>query len=206
MTATETDTSFLTAQVLEAFEALTDEAEAGSFEGTLRLSAVRHWLEGRLETPVGGDRPITGAVTVSAMMPMRSVPFRVIALVGMDDGAFPRRPVRHGFDPTHRRPRLGDRDARDEDRHLFLEALLSARDHLLVTYTGRDVRTNEALPPSGVVHELLNVIENGWPTADGDDSGLVRQHPPKVGAREAGGPERRAAVAAHLVGKYRRPP
>ena len=192
LTVTEADTSFLTAQVLEAFEALAAEAEAGGFEGTLRLSAVRHWLEGRLEAPVGGDRPITGAVTVSAMMPMRSVPFRVIALVGMDDGAFPRRPVRHGFDPTHRHPRLGDRDARDEDRHLFLEALLSARDHLLVTYTGRDVRTNEELPPSGVVHELLGVLQRGWPAADGGAPSPPRQHPLQPfspGPFALGGPE-----------------
>ena len=177
VTVTEADTSFLTAQVLEAFEALATEAETGGFEGPLRLSAVRHWLEGRLEAPGGGDRPITGAVTVSAMMPMRSVPFRVIALVGMDDGAFPRRPVNHGFDPTQRHPRLGDRDARDEDRHLFLEALLSARDHLIITYTGRDVRTNEALPPSGVIHELLDVLERGWPSAEEAAPPLVRQHP-----------------------------
>lgn len=177
LTATDAEMSFLSAQVQDALEQFASEAAAGGFDGRLRLSAVRHWLEGRLENPAGGDRPITGAVTVSAMQPMRSVPFRVIALIGLDDGIFPRTPAVHGFDPTHRPPRMGDRSPRDEDRHLFLEAILSARRHLILTYTGRDDRTNEALPPSGVVHELRDVLERGWPSLSAARHTLHRDHP-----------------------------
>jgi exodeoxyribonuclease V gamma subunit len=205
LTATDADSSFLTGQVQETINQLASDAEAGGFDGPLRLSAVRHWLAGRLEKSVGGDRPITGAITVSAMQPMRSVPFRVIALVGMDDANFPRGVPRHGFDPTQQHPRLGDRNPRDEDRHLFLEAILSARSHFIITYTGHDDRTNESRPPSGVVHELMRVLEQGWPEI-GD---LTRHHPlqpfsARLFTADPTGPEppygeANAALAAQII-------
>ena len=69
---------------------------------------------------------------------MRSIPFRVVALVGMCDGAFPRQSRSPGFDLIARSPRRGDRSLRDEDRYLFLEAILSARDCLYLSYVGTE--------------------------------------------------------------------
>jgi exodeoxyribonuclease V gamma subunit len=90
---------------------------------------------------------------------MRSIPARVIWLLGMDDGAFPRKPQPEPFDLIARRWKLGDRSVREDDRYVFLEALLSARDRLCISYLGRSHLNNQAAPPSVVVSELLDYIE-----------------------------------------------
>ena len=75
-------------------------------------------------------------------MPMRSVPHRVVCLLGLDDGAFPAQGPRDGDDLMLADPHVGERDPRSEDRQLLLDALLAATERLIVTYTGNDERTN----------------------------------------------------------------
>jgi exodeoxyribonuclease V gamma subunit len=110
---------------------------------------------------------------------MRTVPFRVVALVGMSDGVFPRvvRPL--AFDHLTRAPRPGDRTPRDDDRYLFLEAILSARERLLITYAGHSITDNGELPPSVVVSELIDAIDAAARTPDGGAAGaaVVHHHP-----------------------------
>jgi exodeoxyribonuclease V gamma subunit len=91
------------------------------------------------------------------MVPMRSLPFRLVCLLGLDDGALPRRTPAAGFDLISQKPRRGDRARRLDDRYLLLEILLSARDGLYLSYVGRDPRDNAELPPSVLVSELLDV-------------------------------------------------
>jgi exodeoxyribonuclease V gamma subunit len=108
----------------------------------------------------------TGHLTVCTLMPMRSVPHRVVCLLGLDDGAFPRRTARDGDDLILDDPHIGDRDPRAEDRQLLLDALLAATDTLVITYTGNDERTNVLRPPAVPVGELLDVIEATVSSAD----------------------------------------
>ncbi len=108
----------------------------------------------------------TGHLTVCTLQPMRSVPHRVVCLLGLDDGAFPRHTPRDGDDLILDDPHVGDRDARREDRELLLDALLAAGDRLIVTYTGADERTNTPQPPAVPVGELLDVVDA---TARGED-------------------------------------
>ena len=89
---------------------------------------------------------------------MRSVPHRVVCLLGLDDGTFPRKAPRDGDDLMLADPHVGDRDSRTEDRQLLLDALLAATDRLIITYTGNDERTNIARPPAVPVGELLDVV------------------------------------------------
>src|SRR5580698_9676778 len=102
----------------------------------------------------------TGHLTVCTLVPMRSIPHRVVCLLGLDDGSFPRHIERDGDDLTAQDPRVGDRDVRSEDRQLLLDALLSAREHLVITYSGRDERSNLHRPPAVPVGELLDVIDH----------------------------------------------
>ena len=90
-------------------------------------------------------------------MPMRSVPHRVVCLLGLDDGAFPRKAPRDGDDLMLDDPHVGERDPRSEDRQLLLDALLAATERLIITYTGNDERTNTPRPPAVPVGELLDV-------------------------------------------------
>ena len=106
---------------------------------------------------------------------MRSVPHRVVCLLGLDDAAFPRKAPRDGDDIMLADPHVGDRDPRPEDRQMLLDALMAASDRLIVTYSGNDVRTNTPRPPAVPVGELLDVIAR---TVQGDvrEQVLVR-HP-----------------------------
>ena len=114
----------------------------------------------------------SGAVTFAEMQPMRAIPFRVICLIGMNDHAFPRQTFPPGFHliPHTRRP--GDRESGKDDRYIFLEALLSARNAFIVTYTGQSQQDNAQLPPSVLVSELLDTLEYSFRF----DSGPVREH------------------------------
>ena len=101
----------------------------------------------------------TGHLTVCTLMPMRSVPHRVVCLLGLDDGAFPRKASRDGDDLMLADPRVGERDPRSEDRQLLLDALLAATERLMITYTGNDERTNTRRPPAVPVGELLDAVD-----------------------------------------------
>jgi exodeoxyribonuclease V gamma subunit len=101
----------------------------------------------------------TGHLTVCTLMPMRSVPHRIVCLLGLDDDAFPRRAPRDGDDLMLEHPHIGERDPRSEDRQLLLDALLAAREQLIVTFTGNDERTNTRRPPAVPIGELLDAVD-----------------------------------------------
>lgn len=119
---------------------------------------------------------MTGGVTFCAMLPMRSIPFRVIAMIGMNDTVFPRRDRSSGFDLINAKPLPGDRSLRNEDRYLFLESLISARELLHVSYIGQGERDNAVYPPSVLVSELLDYLHNGLPERERESSLLVTKH------------------------------
>jgi len=133
--------------------------EAGANATELTLPEIRALLAGRLQGRPTRANFRTGHLTVCTLMPMRSVPHRVVCLLGMDEGVFPRKSPRDGDDIMLRDPHVGDRDPRSEDRQLLLDALLSATDRLIVTYTGNDERTNAVRPPAVPVTELLDVVD-----------------------------------------------
>jgi exodeoxyribonuclease V gamma subunit len=103
-------------------------------------------------------RFLGGGITFCSMKPMRPLPFKVVAILGMADGEFPRNVKPPSFDLMQTYYRHGDRSARLDDRYLFLELLLSARNRLIVTYIGEDVKTGRARPMSPVVAELLEFL------------------------------------------------
>jgi exodeoxyribonuclease V gamma subunit len=109
-----------------------------------------------------GSGFLRGGVTFCSLRPMRAIPHRVVCILGLDDGAFPRHERPPGFDLTASQPRPGDRTRREDDRHLFLEALLSARDTLYVSWCGQSPHDNSALPPSVVVSELLEHLARAF--------------------------------------------
>jgi exodeoxyribonuclease V gamma subunit len=132
------------------------------------FSVIRYHLGKTLETKEQGLGFITGGVTFCAMLPMRSIPFRTICILGMNSNAYPRQGQTPGFDLMAKNPRPGDRSRRNDDRYLFLEALISARDTLYISYTGRSIRDNKLIQPSVLVCELLDYIEAGFGCGAGD--------------------------------------
>lgn len=142
--------------------------EVSGFEGAVALDLVRWTLAGSLEEEGFGQGFITGGVTFCSMLPMRSIPFRVLCLMGMNENAFPRQSKPPEFDLISKSPRMGDRSLRNEDRYLFLEAILSARERMIISYTGQSSRDNSLIPPSVLVSELLDYV-NAHYVREGSD-------------------------------------
>ncbi len=163
LTETTGDAAWLTRRVREALGDLAAEADVARSERLVSIGAVQEALLRRFEVASTAHHGAGGAITFCGMVPERAVPYRVVCLLGLDEGSFPRVGSRPAFDLLPQHPRVGDRNTRDEDRYLLLEALLSARDHLLVLYAGRDVRTNDPLPPAVPVSELFDALDATWP-------------------------------------------
>jgi exodeoxyribonuclease V gamma subunit len=141
-------------------------ADQADFAEAVPLAVARSaWLEA-LKVPKLEQRFRAGGVTFCTLMPMRAIPFQMVCLLGMNDGDYPRRSPRADFDllglPGMARP--GDRSRRDDDRQLMLEALLSARRVLYVSWSGRSVRDNSEQPPSVLVSQLRDEIDALWGT------------------------------------------
>lgn len=141
----------------------------------LRLADVRSMLASRLAGRPTRANFATGDLTVCTMVPMRSVPHRVVALLGLDDGVFPRGTGIDGDDILSRDPCLGERDPRSEDRQLLLDAVMAAGDHLLVFYTGADPVTGAVRPPAIPLNELIDVLT--VMTGPAAIDGVVTRHP-----------------------------
>ncbi|MDD2271451.1 MAG: exodeoxyribonuclease V subunit gamma [Desulfuromonadaceae bacterium] len=173
---TETCASMLLADVndsggpLVVDKALNTLREASSlygFKQPLAFDAVRDHLTEAVARSGSGYGFMGGAVTFCAMLPMRSIPMRVVWLAGMSDGQFPRTERPSGFSLMNGPRRRGDRSLRDEDRYLFLEALMAAEDRFCISYKGQSDRDNCTLPPSVLVAELLDYVSKGFVGLDG---------------------------------------
>jgi exodeoxyribonuclease V gamma subunit len=138
----------------------------------LHRTVLRDWLQQTLRQQAGPRGFLTGAVTVAALQPLRAVPVRRLFVCGLDDGTFPRTDRAAPFDllASHRRP--GDRSDRLDDRQLFLDLLLAAREQLHLSYVGRSQQDNSACAPSIVIDELLDHLERSCVVA----KGRVRDH------------------------------
>jgi exodeoxyribonuclease V gamma subunit len=139
------------------------EAQAGGGAVPLARAVVKGYLTAALDEPGPARRFITGAVTCCALAPMRAIPFRVVCVLGLNDGEFPRRARPAEFDRLAGDYRPGDRVPREDDRYLMLEALLAARDTLHLSYIGRRQTDNAPLPPSALVTELTDVLRQMRP-------------------------------------------
>ncbi len=133
--------------------------EESGFHGEISIAVIRAFLERCLIEAEIRSEYVSGRVTFTSMLPMSGIPAKVICLIGMNDSAFPRMQMSPGFDLIAASPRRGDRSLRNEDRYLFLQAILSAREKLHISYVGREMQDNSEIPPSVLVSELMDYLE-----------------------------------------------
>lgn len=137
---------------------LRDQARRAPEAGPQPFAVIRRWLNRQVKGLESRRGFLHGAVTFCAMVPMRSLPFKMIAVLGMDDGVFPRQQKPWPFDLMAENPASGDRSRRQDDRYLFLETLLAARDTLYLSHVGLSEVDGTARPPSPVLSELLDQV------------------------------------------------
>lgn len=138
-----------------------NEAASWLADEMLPFEVVRSALLEALEAPHAARTGRFG-IRFCGMVPMRNVPYRVVCVLGLNAGEFPRRQPPPGFQLMRRHPRAGDRSVREDDRFLFLESVVAARDVLYLSYVDRDVRAGSVSPPSPLVEELLGFLREQY--------------------------------------------
>ena len=162
----------------EAIAAFGNEASRWLGAEALDFAVVRGALDAQIAAP-RASRGGRFGITFCGMVPMRNVPHRVVCVLGLDAGEFPRRQAPAGFNLMRRHPRAGDRSIREDDRFLFLESLVAARDVFHLSHVDRDAKTGASNPPSPLVEELTGFLAGAygaeaWPAVR---ASIVRQHP-----------------------------
>ncbi len=163
-----------TSQMQREFAEVLAQADS-RVDTALRLPDIRALLSGQLSGRPTRANFRTGTLTVCTMVPMRSVPHRVVCLVGLDDGVFPRLSVVDGDDMLARNPMTGERDIRSEDRQLLLDAIGAATETLIITYTGANEYSGQPRPPAVPLAELLDALDMTTPNKIRDR--IVVNHP-----------------------------
>ncbi|VVN97920.1 exodeoxyribonuclease V subunit gamma [Pseudomonas fluorescens] len=171
---------YLLAQLEDLRESWLDTCESVGLQDELPLTVVREaWLAG-LDQGRLSQRFLAGAVNFCTLMPMRAIPFKLVCLLGMNDGDYPRAQPPLDFDLMGSDYRPGDRSRREDDRYLLLEALLSARDQLYISWVGRSIRDNSERPASVLIGQLRDHLASGWRLCDSDESlleAMTQEHP-----------------------------
>lgn len=162
----------------DAISSLAEYAELGGHTEAIDIKLVVDWVTTRLDSRASTRGFLGHGVTFCGIVPMRSVPFPVVCLIGLNDDTFPRIERPAGFDLIAKKPRRGDRSRRDDDRQAFLECLLNARDVFYMSYVGRGIRDDASIPPSVVVSEMVDYCNRSFVSVDrkpvGD--GLITLH------------------------------
>lgn len=155
-------------QLRGLLRALASEPGDLGLDPRLAYPVVKQWLEERLAAVPERQRFLAGGITVCGMVPQRAIPFRVVAVLGLNEGEYPRNDMDAGLDPIGRPGlrRLGDRDVRSDDRYLFLETLMSARDALHLSYVAFDAVSGTARNPAAPLAELMAALPPGERVGD----------------------------------------
>ncbi len=163
-------------QVLKkSFDSLIKIQESSGFEKKIELDVIRSFFDNIFEKSKESSGFITGGVTFCSALPMRSVPFEIVCLLGMNDDAFPRKFKTAGFDIIAKHPRPGDRSGRNDDKYLFLETIISARKKLYISYVGQSIQDNTGIPPSILVSELVDYIARKFKNKRENDHIIIKQ-------------------------------
>lgn len=160
----------------QSFEQLIKIEKVDGFTETIGIDVLLDFFQTKFNGILNERGYLGRGVTFAAMKPMRSVPFKVIALIGMNDKSFPRTDQPLSFDLAGS-PVRGDRSVKGEDRYMFLETLISARKKLYLSYIGQSIKDNSTLSPSTLISELLDYIEQAYLTKEDIKNHVMINHP-----------------------------
>ena len=165
--------SYYKVELSTKLSALDNEA-LSFFKTKVDFRVILNWFQSQNAEASSAQGFLTGGLTFCSMLPMRSIPFKVIALLGMNEGAFPGVDRKNTFDLTQVKFRKGDRSKRLDNKYQFLETILSARGKLWIFYQGQLAETNEAVQPSSAVCDLVDILTEYYGLSTQD---LMTKHP-----------------------------
>ena len=167
--------------IKQAISALVEYCTHAHYDEKIDLSIIVDFLNNHFGQGDSSRQFMIGQVTFCSMLPMRSIPFKIIAVLGLNDGEFPRQRQPLGFDlMAQSAAKLGDRSRRGDDRYLFLEAIISARKSLYLSYQGRNIKNNTEKQPSLVLKEFMEYLSQGYGwrfTSSGNKESQLNQLP-----------------------------
>ncbi|ATC94373.1 exodeoxyribonuclease V subunit gamma [Pseudoalteromonas tunicata] len=149
------------------------------YQGEVSARIISALVQQGLSENGVGQRFLVGQVNFCTLMPMRAVPFKVVCMLGLNDADYPRSVQPMGFDLLpHSKRQKGDRSRKLDDRYLFLEAMLSVRHHLYISYIGRSCFDNSERVPSVLVSELLEYLGRSFyqPNCADFPNNLIKKH------------------------------
>jgi len=162
----------------QAIEDLLVYCEHANYNQEICYQVVCDFLNNHFSQPDPGRQFMVGQITFCSMIPMRSIPFKIIAILGLNDGDFPRQRQQIDFDLMTSTPfRQGDRSRRSDDRYLFLEAIISARQSLYLSYQGRNIKNNKERQPSVVLNEFFSYLQKSFNWQFDGENSDIRQLP-----------------------------
>lgn len=152
--------------------------KGGEASGELKFEVIRDWINDKLASDEYATQFLVGGMTICAMKPMRSIPHRFIAMLGLSDANFPRRENRPAFDLIGFDRQSGDRDLQADDRQLVLDTMLCAQERLHLSYVGRSLQKNSAMAPSVIIDELFMWLSDVLEMPDSvlHDALAIRHH------------------------------
>lgn len=149
-----------------------DEGNNIQFEDTISIHLVKRHLNESLSSFRPESRFLTGSVNFCTFVPMRSIPFKIVCMLGMNQDSFPHRKQYPEYDLMQAHPQRGDRSTVNDERYLFLEAILSAQQKLYISYIGKNIHNNSEMFPSLFVKELQHYLEE---IAEGNEKSVTEQ-------------------------------
>lgn len=150
----------------QAIESVVEQIQLGRFDDVLSIEIINQLFEDRFSDERSNLHFMVGRVNFCTLLPMRAIPFKVVCLLGMNEGEFPRQQSINNFDLIQYAPQKGDRVKRDDDRYLFLEAMLSAQQIFYISYIGQSLTSNQEKLPSILVSQLLDYLQEQLPSLD----------------------------------------
>jgi len=145
--------------IVMILDTLKDAHKLAAVSRDIPFGLIRQEITSLLDQQMSGSTLFTRGVTFSTMVPVRSLPFKVVALIGLNEDKFPRKTTSPDFDLMAQHPEPSDRNRKKEDRNLFLESILAAEEIHYCSYVGRSPFDNESIPPSPIVSEWLDTLE-----------------------------------------------
>jgi len=161
-----------------ALQTMKENVKSAQYDEEIKLEVIRCYLQQQFSLTDNNNRFLAGQISFCSMIPMRSIPFKIIAILGLNDGVFPRQ--EHGYSYgllKQHPPQEGDRSRRGDDRYLFLEAILSAREKFYLSYQGRDEKKNTPRQSSLILKEFIAYLQQGFGWRNDDKNSQIIQHP-----------------------------